>query len=338
MKAYLQLLRPKHCIKNLLVVLPLVFSGRLLDPFLLWKTVCAVLAFCVLASLVYIINDIRDVERDRQHPTKCRRPIASGAVPVSCAVAEEVVLFGILIVLSQLGQFPLKSWLCMGTYFVLNLGYSFGWKNVPILDIAILVSGFLLRMLLGTSVTGIAISGWLYLTVTSVSFYMGLGKRRGELRTVSKSSRKVLQYYSDSFLTQNMQMCLTLTVVFYSLWSMDRGPHLMWTVPLVLCICLRYSMTVEGNSDGDPVEVIFQDKVLLLLGAVFMATDYVTSPMNHRGMLLYGVCIGLLTVVIRLFGAYPEGMSFAILIMNAFTPLINTYVKPKRFGEVAKKK
>ena len=75
----------------------------------------------------------------------------------------------------------------------------------------------------------------------------------------------------------------------------------------------------------------------LLLGACFMATDYVTSPMNHRGMLIYGVCIGLLTVIIRLFGAYPEGMSFAILIMNAFVPLINTYVKPKRFGEVVKK-
>jgi electron transport complex protein RnfD len=76
----------------------------------------------------------------------------------------------------------------------------------------------------------------------------------------------------------------------------------------------------------------------LMLGAIFMATDYVTSPMNHKGQLIYGVCIGLLTVIIRLFGAYPEGMSFAILIMNAFTPLINTYIKPKRFGEVAKKK
>ena len=76
----------------------------------------------------------------------------------------------------------------------------------------------------------------------------------------------------------------------------------------------------------------------VMLGAIFMATDYVTSPMSHRGMLLYGACIGLLTVVIRLFGSYPEGMSFAILIMNAFTPLINTYVKPKRFGEVAKTK
>ena len=271
MNAYLRLLRPKHCIKNCLVVLPLVFSGRLLELPLLWRTACAVLAFCALASLVYIVNDIRDVERDRQHPTKCRRPIASGAVPISHAVAEAVVLFGVLVGLSWAGGFPPESWLCMGTYFVLNLGYSFGWKNIPILDIAILVSGFLLRMLLGTTVTGIAISGWLYLTVTSVSFYMGLGKRRGELRTASKSSRKVLQYYSDGFLTQNMQMCLTLAVVFYSLWSMDRGENLMWTVPLVICICLKYSMTVEGNSDGDPVEVIYQDKVLMLLIAAFAA-------------------------------------------------------------------
>lgn len=269
MKAYIQLLRPKHGIKNLLVALPLVFSGRLLELPLLGRTVCAVLAFWVLASLVYIINDIRDVERDRQHPTKCRRPIASGAVPISHAAAEGVVLLVVLAGLSWLGQFPPQSWLCMGAYFVLNLGYSFGWKNVPILDIAILVSGFLLRMLLGTAVTGIAISGWLYLTVTSVSFYMGLGKRRGELRTASKSSRKVLQYYSDSFLTQGMQMCLTLAVVFYSLWSMDRGENLMWTVPLVICICLKYSLTVDGNSDGDPVEIIYKDKVLMVLGVVF---------------------------------------------------------------------
>ena len=93
---------------------------------------------------------------------------------------------------------------------------------------------------------------------------------------------------------------------------------------------------------ADPVKYVSPVMQLLsgglMLGAVFMATDYVTSPMSKKGMLIYGVCIGLLTVVIRLFGAYPEGMSFAILIMNAFTPLINTYCKPKRFGEVAKKK
>ena len=110
-----------------------------------------------------------------------------------------------------------------------------------------------------------------------------------------------------------------------------------WKIPVIYILTV-FVLTAAIGRDGlrQPVYEIFAGG--LMLGAVFMATDYVTSPMNHKGMLIYGVCIGLLTVVIRLFGAYPEGMSFAILIMNAFTPLINTYVKPKRFGEVAKKK
>lgn len=275
MKEYIRLLRPKHCIKNILVMLPLVFSGQLFEPQLLGQAVLAFLAFCALASLVYIINDIKDAERDRQHPTKCRRPIASGAVPVSHAVAEAVIVGGVLVGLALWGRFSWESWLCLGVYLVLNLGYSMGLKNVPILDIAILVSGFLLRVLFGSAVTGIATSGWLYLTVTSVSFYMGLSKRRGELRTSSASTRRVLRYYNDAFLSQNMQMCLTLTVVFYSLWSMDKGTGLMWTVPLVICVCLRYSMVVEGSSDGDPVEVIFQDKVLMALTLLFAAVTLV---------------------------------------------------------------
>lgn len=269
MKAYIQLLRPKHCIKNILVVLPLVFSGRLFERALLGQTAAAFVAFCLVASLVYIINDIKDAERDRQHPTKCRRPIASGAVSQSHAAVEAMVLAILLGAMGIWIGFSWKSWLCLMAYLVLNLGYSMGLKHIPILDIAILVSGFLLRVLFGSAVTGIATSGWLYLTVTSVAFYMGLSKRRGELRTSSETTRRVLRYYNDAFLSQNMQMCLTLAVVFYSLWSVDRGGHLMWTVPLVMCICLRYSMVVEGNSDGDPVEVVFQDKVLLVLACVF---------------------------------------------------------------------
>lgn len=231
MKDYIRLMRPKHSIKNVLVLLPLVFSGQLLDPTLLCRALCAFAAFCALASLIYIINDIRDADRDRQHPTKCNRPIASGAVPVSHAVAEAGLLVVFLGALGFLCRFSPESWAYLGVYFVLNLGYSFGLKNVPLLDVVILVSGFLLRVLFGAAVTGIAISGWLYLTVTSVSFYMGLGKRRGELRLSGESTRQVLRYYSYEFLTQSMQMCLTLAIVFYSLWSVEKGAGLMWTVP-----------------------------------------------------------------------------------------------------------
>ena len=272
MKNYIRLMRPKHSIKNVLVLLPLVFSGRLTEPEHLWDTVFAFIAFCALASVIYIINDIRDVERDRQHPTKRNRPIASGAVPVSHALVMAAVLLAAIAVTGIFVGFPLDGWLCLAAYFLLNLGYSMGLKNVPILDIAILVSGFLLRVLFGALVTGVEISGWLYLTVTSVSFYLGLGKRRGELRLPSDDSRQVLKYYSYEFLDKNMQICLALSIVFYSLWSVDTNVRgLMWTVPLVICICLRYSMTVEGSSDGDPVEVIYQDKVLMILAAVFAA-------------------------------------------------------------------
>lgn len=122
----------------------------------------------------------------------------------------------------------------------------------------------------------------------------------------------------------------------YMLWKKIITWHIPVSILATVFIFSGIMWLANKDLYVDPLTQLLSGG--LLLGAIFMATDYVTSPMNHRGMLVYGVCIGLLTVVIRLFGAYPEGMSFAILIMNAFTPLINTYVKPKRFGEVAKKK
>ena len=122
----------------------------------------------------------------------------------------------------------------------------------------------------------------------------------------------------------------------YMLWKKIITWHVPVSILVTVFVFAGIMHLVNPDLYASPVVHLFSGG--LMLGAIFMATDYVTSPMSHRGMLIYGVCIGLLTVIIRLFGAYPEGMSFAILIMNAFTPLINTYVKPKRFGEVAKKK
>ena len=122
----------------------------------------------------------------------------------------------------------------------------------------------------------------------------------------------------------------------YMLWKKIITWHVPVSILATVFVFSGIMHLVNPHLYASPVVHLFSGG--LMLGAIFMATDYVTSPMNHRGMLIYGVCIGLLTVIIRLFGAYPEGMSFAILIMNAFTPLINTYVKPTRFGGVAKKK
>lgn len=275
MLTILKLMRPHHYIKNLLVFAALVCSGNFFIVSKLLDTCCAFLAFCMTSSVVYIINDIRDKEKDSQHPTKCKRPIACGSVSIRTAW----ILVAVLVIVASLSNMliysPLSSLLLL-LYFLANLGYSFGLKNIPLVDIAILVSGFLIRVAYGSLITNIAISNWLYLTVISASFYFALGKRRNELKRLGTDTRIVLKTYSLSFLDKNMYMCLTLTNVFYSLWSMDNqtvtsynNAKLIFTVPIVLLITMKYSMLIEGDSDGDPVEVLFHDKKLLILCTLY---------------------------------------------------------------------
>lgn len=277
MMNYLKMMRIKHYIKNFLIVLPLIFGGKLFDTELLINTALGFVVFGLTSSVVYIINDIRDAPLDRQHPKKKNRPIASGAVAPGNAIVFALVLAAVAAGTCIFRGYPKMAYLYLGAYVLLNLGYSFGLKNVPIVDIAILVSGFLLRVLFGSAVTGIEISDWLYLTVISVSFYMGFGKRRGEKKTASGEKRKVLDFYSHEFLDKNMHAFLTLSIVFYSLWSIGiasaerASKHFVWTVPLMILICLKYSLDVDGDSDGDPIEVIFHDKLLIAMVIVFAA-------------------------------------------------------------------
>lgn len=278
MKYYLKMMRVHHYIKNFLVLTALVCSGQLFNTEKLGFGVIAFLSFCMLSSVVYIMNDIRDREKDRKHPVKCRRPIAAGKVSVKAAVVVAVVLSVIAFMCNSI-TFRVSSTLLLVLYLVLNLAYSFGLKNIPLVDITILVAGFLIRILYGAIVTEITISNWLYLTVISLSFYFALGKRRNELKyTDVGETRPVLKSYPVNFLDKNMGMCLTLANVFYALWSMDEktrlfynNDYLIFTVPLVLLITMKYSLVIEGESDGDPVEVLLHDKVLLALCVLYLA-------------------------------------------------------------------
>ncbi len=287
MKKYLKLMRVKHYIKNILVFLPFIFSGQLLEPFYLVRALIGFCAFCLLSSAVYIFNDIRDAERDRLHPTKKNRPIASGAVSKRAAYVLGICLVLATAVLQYFSQaVEWYTFVFLIIYLLLNLAYSMKLKNIPIVDVAILVSGYVLRVLYGSALGGIEISRWLYLTVISMSFYLGLGKRRNELiRQDDAAKRNVLQFYNQSFLDKNMYMCLALTIAFYSLWAVDpitiariNTGNIVWTVPLVILICMSYSLHVERDSDGDPVEVLLGDKLLLslvgLLGLIWIAMIY----------------------------------------------------------------
>ncbi len=280
MKLIPRAMRVRHYIKNLLILAPLICSGRLFGAEPLAAGLWGFAAFCLLSSAVYILNDLRDVEKDRRHPVKRGRPIASGELSVRRA---RVLLGGLLaaaVLLAGLAGGGWRAYLFFAGYFTVNIGYSLGLKNLPLLDVALLVSGFLLRVLYGAAVTDTRVSSWLYLTVLSAAFCFALGKRRGELAfTAGKGeTRAVLRFYTREFLDKNMYMCLSLTNVFYALWSMDAatafaygGHSPVWSVPIVLLICMRYSMDVERETDGDPVEVLFHDKWLFLLCLLYAA-------------------------------------------------------------------
>jgi len=273
MKKYFKLMRVQHYLKNVLILFPIIFSGQLFSIEPLKSGLLGVISFSLMASAIYIINDIKDAENDRKHPTKCKRPIAAGQVSILAASVFAAILLALSIGINLICfSSDIMSVLVLLLYISINIAYSFGLKNVPIIDIAILVTDYLLRLFYGSIITGIQVSYWLYLTVISLSFYMGLGKRRNEIVKQGSSTRNVLKYYNHSFLDKNMYMNLALAVVFYALWSVDSRTiqrystdGFVWTVPIVILVLIKYSLIVEGNSSGDPIDVLLGDKLLILL-------------------------------------------------------------------------
>ena len=290
LKNYLKLIRIKHYLKNLLVLAPLLFSGKLFETNLFINAIFSFIAFSFIASVVYIINDIRDVEKDKLHPIKKNRPIASGKISKKEGILLAILLFITAMSINYCITSSYFSFIILLIYLVMNIAYSFGLKNIPIIDILILSIGFLLRVFYGAIILNLIVSNGLYLTILSISFYLGLGKRRNEIDK-SKNSRKVLEQYNRNFLDKNMYMCLALTIMFYSLWCVDPinsskfsgVNYLLFTVPIVMIICMKYSLNIEGDSFGDPVDVVFSDKVILTLIA------------------LYGVCLLFLLYVFPIF-------------------------------------
>ena len=277
---YIKLIRVKHYVKNILIFIPLFFSGQILNSDKVIMCLLGFISFSFVASSIYIINDINDIEKDKLHPEKKKRPLASGRVSKKEAYLLLMIMLLITIIIDT---FMLKNnnynyyfILLELLYFCLNIGYSLGLKKVPILDVVILVSGFVIRVLYGGVITDIEISNWLYLTIMSGSFYMSFGKRRNELIKQNDKSRDVLKKYNREFLDKFMNIFLILSVVFYSLWCIDSvtilkfGNEIIWTIPILLIILMKYNLDIDNDSFGDPVEVLLGDKVLILITMVLI--------------------------------------------------------------------
>lgn len=274
MKSYFQLIRVKHWLKNGLIFLPLFFGSKIFSLELLYYSLIGFFSFSFICSSVYIINDLNDIEADRKHEIKKHRPLASGKISKSKAIVFMIFLMVSSTLLNLYLYFQIQNIAVIFipfAYLLINILYSFWLKHHPILDAVALVSGFLLRVIFGGIITTIEVSNWLYLMIMFLSFYLCFGKRRNEIIKNGRESRKVLQYYNQEFLDKSMYVFLGLAVISYSLWCVDPvtleriGSNLLiWSVPLVVIIFLRYSLNVEGNSHGDPIDVVMMDKELIL--------------------------------------------------------------------------
>lgn len=272
MKSILKLMRIKHYIKNLLIFAPLFFAKSFLDNELFFKVLLGFVSFCLVSSIVYIINDIHDVEKDREHPIKKNRPIASGEVSIKQAWSLALFLLIISLFLNYIYINSFFALMILYGYLLLNLAYSLYLKRVPIVDVTVIVIGFILRILYGGVLVSIQLSNWLILTVLAFSYYLALGKRRNELNRNGNQSRDVLEHYNKNFLDKMMYVMLSLFIVFYSLWTVSISNStqvFIWSIPLVILIVMKYSLIIENDSFGDPADVLFSDSILLSLVGIY---------------------------------------------------------------------
>ena len=276
MKQYLKLLRVEQWVKNLFVFVPLFFAGKITHTDLLIKSIVAFIVFSLMASVVYILNDYNDIEADRKHPEKRRRPLASGAISKSKAIGILVTLLVINLCFGFAAQWyfhePIwKFALIIMTYFVMNLAYTFKLKHIPIIDIFIIATGFVLRVLAGGSITGISISQWAVLLTFDLALVLAIGKRRGELinAQVSGKTRRALDGYNVQFADIALSISVTLAIICYLMFTLSPEvqqrfhPRVFYTVIFVVFAFLRYlQQTLVYNRTESPTKIVYRDRYI----------------------------------------------------------------------------
>jgi decaprenyl-phosphate phosphoribosyltransferase len=267
------LMRPHQWLKNVFVFAGLVFSEIWHDGPLNLKVMNAFAAFCCASSVVYIFNDWKDRADDSRHPVKCNRPLANGAVKSwhALTLAAALLCGGLWFALDS----PKLS-IILGLYVAMNVAYSFGLKQVPVVDVSIIASGFMLRLLAGTVAVGIPPSRWMLLTGLFVALFLGFSKRKAEsLRDVA-NQRAILEHYPAALLDMFMAVNMTATLITYGLFAtspeaqLQHGERLVYTVPIVVFAMLRYAYQVQRGRGEDVSKDLFRDPWILLSAAAWL--------------------------------------------------------------------
>lgn len=284
--AFVVALRPRQWLKNTLVVAAPLGAGALFEPAVLRATIGAFVAFCLAASGTYLLNDVVDAEADRAHPAKRSRPVAAGHLSPRAAVVGAVVLLALALALGFAVRVPL-GW-TVGAYVVATLTYSLWLKHEPVIELALLALGFLLRAVAGGTAADVPLSSWFLIVAGFGSLFMAAGKRYSELLRVTAGEpvdgdgeatvvvRRSLLGYSETYLRFVWGLAAGVTITAYCLWAFGLAavpsslPWAVWSVlPFVLAI-LRYAVDVDRGRAEAPEEAVLGDRVLLLLALVWV--------------------------------------------------------------------
>ena len=274
--AVIRATRPRQWVKNVLVFAAPLAAGRLIETDVLWRTAAALVAFCLASAAVYLINDVRDVAEDRLHPTKRLRPIAAGELSASVAVILACCCAVISLAIGFVVAIPLGVTLLI--YLLLQLIYS-GWlKHLPIIDLAMVASGFLLRAVAGGVASNIPLSQWFLLVASFGSLFMVAGKRYSELVALGAEAgtRRSLERYTVSYLRFAWMLAAAMVIMSYSLWAFDNAHNGPWGVPwsalsiapLTLGL-LQYAREIDTGAAGEPEQIVLHDHVLQVLGLLW---------------------------------------------------------------------
>jgi decaprenyl-phosphate phosphoribosyltransferase len=278
MMKYLHLIRPKHWVKNLFLFIPLFFSGEIFAFDKIEKLIYGFIAFSLVASSIYIINDYKDREKDAKHPTKKNRPLAAGTISPAFAITMSVVFaiagFAIAYLIRE------KVLVILLIYFLLNLSYSLGLKDIAILDVMIIAAGFVLRVKAGAAISWTPLSQWLILMVFLLALFLALGKRRDDVMLQNSSGvgmRKSIHGYNLEFLNVSITLVCAVIIVCYLIYTILPGVEakfhtyrLYYTSIFVIAGMMRYLQLIFVHDDsGYPTHVLYRDRFIQLVLALW---------------------------------------------------------------------
>ncbi len=275
--ALIRAVRPRQWLKNLLVLAAPIAAGTIDELNTIQTAAVTFVAFTMASSAIYLINDVRDVEEDRRHPRKSKRPIAAGELSIRVALVVGVVLaLGSIAVALTVNATTAAT---IGVYIAIQLAYAFWLKDQPVIDLAIVSAGFLLRAIAGGVAVEVPLSQWFLLVASFGSLFMVAGKRYSELHNLGSvtGTRRSLEAYSVSYLRFVWSLAAAVTITAYSLWAFEisTGSDINWQAisiaPFVIGL-LRYAVDIDLGGAGEPEEVVLRDPVLQIIAVVWLAT------------------------------------------------------------------